>query len=163
MIPHPRVLHVVGPKNSGKTALLKFLIGELNQRGYRVGALKHSSHEHPLDKPGSDSHLFAESGANPVIFVTPEGFGVFFHATPPEEQQVIWKQAFEKADIVLVESFRSAEGAKIVILNEETRLEEIENILAVVSDTNPPFKYPVFRHNDPRLVDFILNHFQLKK
>ena len=47
-------IHIVGCKNSGKTTLIVDVLPELVARGYRVGAIKHSSHRHEVDVPGKD-------------------------------------------------------------------------------------------------------------
>ncbi len=56
-------LHVIGGKNHGKTTLVVDLIAELTSRGFRVGSIKHTHHEHELDIPGKDSHRHRSAGA----------------------------------------------------------------------------------------------------
>ncbi len=160
-IPHPKVLHIIGSKKSGKTRLIEFLIHELTIRGYRVGSFKHSSHRHPLDKPGSDSDRFRRAGASPSVFYTAEGMGLFFNRLPEAEEETIIASAYEMCDIVLVESFRQAAGRKVVIPSPEIDPDELSNIFAIINKNGRHSKYPAFSPLDNRLVDFIIDRFEL--
>ena len=160
-IPHPKVLHIVGSKNSGKTTLIRFLIRELSSRRIKVAALKHSSHQHPLDKPGSDSQRFAESfrqaGASPVIFANPDGFAVFSYGISLASEEEFIKKALKDVDIVLVESFRSAAGKKILVLDDKDFPDDSEEVIAVVGNKTKPMRHPIFSPNDLGLVQFVLD------
>lgn len=158
---HPKTLHVVGPKKSGKTRLLEFLIGELTQRGYRVGALKHSSHHHLADKPGSDSDRLQRAGAHPTLFFTPGGLAVFGEAFSLERLNEWLMTIFRQCDLVLVESLRESPHPKIALGGMSTDSQKVENIIAGVDQTGTGMDYPVFRHNDPALVDFLLTKLHL--
>ena len=54
---------MIGRKNSGKTTLVSELVTEFTARGYRVGTIKHTHHQHELDVPGKDSYRHREAGA----------------------------------------------------------------------------------------------------
>ncbi len=161
-IPHHLILHVVGPKKSGKTTLMEFLIGELSKRGYRVGAFKYSSHHHPLDKPGSDSDRFRIAGAGPAVFRTPGGIGIFFDSLPQEIQQEILAFIYRDCDFVMVESFREAKAPKIVFAAADEELDSIPGVIAVINREARHHTCPAFRPQDPRLVEFIINTFASK-
>lgn len=156
---HPCILYVVGRKKSGKTTLLEFIIEELTKRGYKVGTLKHSSHSHPLDKPGSDSERLHISGANPSVFTTPDGLAIFCQPDDSLNMQQVLREAFAGCHIVLVESFRQHVGPKILVQTENDDIKELTGISAVVNMAGHHPVYPAFRPADSQLVDFIISHF----
>ena len=45
-----KLIHIVGRQNNGKTTLIVELVNEFIKRGLRIGTMKHSGHEHELDK-----------------------------------------------------------------------------------------------------------------
>lgn len=158
------VLHIVGAKNSGKTYLLQWLIEQLTDCGLRIGALKHSMHNHPIDKPGSDSEKLRQAGANPTAFWANEGLAVFFPHPEEEEGWEIMRKVFSGVDLLLIESFGRATGPKIVITDGTDQWENWGNIIALVSEHSLPAlagDFPVFGKNDPRLLQFILDYFHL--
>ncbi len=62
----------IGRKNSGKTSLVVPLISELTSRGYRVGSVKHHSHdEFGIDVPGKDSFRHREAGSVHSVIASP--------------------------------------------------------------------------------------------
>jgi molybdopterin-guanine dinucleotide biosynthesis protein MobB len=64
----PRIINVVGLKDSGKTAVAEGLIAELIGRGFRVGAVKTTRHPTlSFDAEGTDTRRFADAGAAFVI------------------------------------------------------------------------------------------------
>lgn len=104
--PAPPVLSLRGASNSGKTRLVEQLTAELTRRGWRVGTVKHASHEPTLDIDGKDSHRHAAAGAERVLLLGPSRAALFVHrAAEPELEP--WLGSFAGAvDIVLVEGFK---------------------------------------------------------
>ncbi len=151
-----KTLHIIGSKNSGKTTLINFLIEWLSARGYRIGAWKHSSHTHPLDKPGSDSDTFRRSGALPVVFESGEGCAVFFNPLPESEKSTLLRFVFKDCDLVLIESFSSASGPKIMVSGGETDINKTENILAVVNREGKHAVLPAFKPRSEALGNFVI-------
>jgi len=81
------------------------LITELNGRGYAVGAIKRSHHPLPLDKPGSDTDLFARAGASAVIFGASDG--ILVRGPEPAMRLADLVSRFAgTADVVVVEGFK---------------------------------------------------------
>jgi molybdopterin-guanine dinucleotide biosynthesis protein B len=161
-INHPHTLHIVGEKNSGKSGLIEFLIHTLKNKGIRVGAIKHSSHLHNLDKAGSDSHRFSTAGAVPTIFSTPAGFAIFYNAVSTEEQIVLWNAHLADCDIVLVESFREIEGPKIWICADQSWRKTPAESIAVVDEQRVHPEIPTFKFGDDSLCSFIISKMQIK-
>ena len=71
-MPEPRLVSVVGKKNSGKTTLVVALVRELVRRGHRVMTIKHGAHAFEMDQKGRDTwrHMH-EGGAERVVMETP--------------------------------------------------------------------------------------------
>ncbi|HID38776.1 MAG TPA: molybdopterin-guanine dinucleotide biosynthesis protein B [Calditrichaeota bacterium] len=154
-----KTLHIIGPKKSGKTKLINFLIQQLTERGYRIGAYKHSAHLHPLDKPGSDSDSFCQSGAAPVIFESRKGVAAFFPALNEQKKRGLLEFIYKDCQIVLIESFSSAGGAKIIIQNKEDKFKDTSGIIAVVNEDGHHPRYPAFRPQSHQLVEFIIKQY----
>ncbi len=151
-----RRIHIVGAKNSGKTTLLEFLVGELTARGVRVGTIKHSSHAHPLDRPGSDSDRHRRAGANPTAFVTPEGMALVVNEPDDPFTRDLLERAYVNCDLVLVESLRHSPAPKIALAAPDDPLTGLENVIAVVNSSGTHGEYPAFGPFDKKLVNFIL-------
>jgi molybdopterin-guanine dinucleotide biosynthesis protein MobB len=80
----PLVVAVVGRSGAGKTTLLEELIPTLEERGLRVGAVKHASHGFLADRPGKDSHRLYEAGARAVALVSSEQVATFARVAEPD-------------------------------------------------------------------------------
>jgi molybdopterin-guanine dinucleotide biosynthesis protein MobB len=103
----PPILAITGPSGSGKTTLIERLIRNISGRGLRVGAVKRSHHHVDADTRGKDSHRFREAGANPVALA---GGGLFFFTEKTEaplDPALIARWFAGKADIVIMEGFKS--------------------------------------------------------
>ncbi len=153
---HPKRIHIVGPKNSGKTTLIEFLVGELTARGLKVGTMKHSSHSHSLDRPGSDSDRHRRAGANPAAFFTSEGMTLVVSDSGDELLDEIQQTAYARCDVVLVESQRRAPSPKIVLAEPDDLLDDLQNVVAVVNSEGLHQKYPAFLPFDKKLVRFLI-------
>lgn len=136
------VIQVMGSKNSGKTRLSTFLISGLAKKGYRTGSLKHSSHNHPLDKPGSDSYLHRDAGASPAVFQTPEGIAIFENSENVPFG-LLMNSVFAGCDIVIVESFEGNYGP-VVLTDPEifSRIWKEREVLAIVGREGEDQKLP---------------------
>ncbi len=153
------VLHIVGSKNSGKTRLMEWLVKNLSRRGVRVGALKHSMHTHPVDKPAADSDRFRKAGAYPAAFWSQEGLGIYFPPLNTQEGWQILQTVFSDRDLILVESFASSNQPKIALVGESDDWHNFSHVVALVASRTVTAEYPVFKMRDPKLLDFILSHF----
>ena len=83
-MPGPRLVSIVGKKNSGKTTLVVALVHEMIRRGHRVMTIKHGSHPFEFDTKGRDTwrHMH-EGGAERVVMETPEARVVIAQAIQP--------------------------------------------------------------------------------
>ena len=133
----PRVVGIIGFKNSGKTTLARKLARELIRRGHKVAVVKHLSHH--LDLPEKDTTILGEE-AGQVGFVSPQGSGVFWKKQLSLEDII----PYLEADIVLVEGFKAEKTyPKVVCLRGEPdeadsrRSEELFDGLAICA-VGPP-------------------------
>lgn len=159
-----RRIHIVGRKGHGKTTLLADLLRELTGRGLRVGTLKHSGHEHEVDRPGKDSHRHRTSGANPAAFATPGTVGVFLPRKPGADPFDGIEAVYASCDLVLVEGWIDGPGPKVEIWRAMkgeggSLAAERDDITAMITDDAPPARItlPVWPRSDvPALADRIL-------
>ncbi|MCC6125725.1 MAG: molybdopterin-guanine dinucleotide biosynthesis protein B [Pirellulales bacterium] len=159
-----RLLHIVGRKNHGKTALMLELIEEFSRRGLRVGSIKHSSHAHDLDQPGKDSYRHRQAGANPAAIITSELIGVYRAREPGDDFYSRLEPLFDDCDLVLVEGHLEHSGPKIEVwrasVGGSCLAAEVKDIIAVVSDDALPLTVPVWpRRGVPLIADRILAFF----
>jgi molybdopterin-guanine dinucleotide biosynthesis protein B len=140
-----RTLHIVGRKNHGKTTLVLDLIRELTGRGLRVGSIKHTSHLHDLDTPGSDSYRHRRAGAAPAAIVTGDTIGVFFPRGATGGFYDALAPLYAGCDLVLVEGDLERPAPKIEVYRAELGTPclaaDRPDILAVVTDD--PVDLPV--------------------
>jgi molybdopterin-guanine dinucleotide biosynthesis protein B len=134
----PKVIGIVGYKNSGKTMLTHALARELTSRGHKVAVIKHSSHH--LDLAGKDTATLGEV-VGQVGFISPQESGVFWKKSLSLENII----PYLEADIVLVEGFKAERTfPKIVCLRGEPddadhdRSEDLFDGLAICAILPPP-------------------------
>jgi molybdopterin-guanine dinucleotide biosynthesis protein MobB len=137
-------LHIVGRKNSGKTALIVELVRELTGRGVKVGTIKHTHHRHELDVPGKDSYQHRAAGAAVVGILSPAMSAIFiptWEAHPAKQNRYeMFASMFAQCELVLVEGDSQTAAPKIEVWRKEAATPPLANddtsILAVV--TNDP-------------------------
>lgn len=147
-----QLLHVIGRKNNGKTKMVVDIITELTRRGLRVGAIKHSSHDHELDKPGKDSHLHRTAGASPAAVITPGLTAVFIPHEGDEEALTTILPLYQDKDIVVVEGYVAGPGKKIEVWRnlsgEPPFSPKREDIDALVTDDPVDVPVPIWPRKD---------------
>lgn len=159
----PRV-QVVGAQDSGKTTHALRLVEALVARGFSVGAVKHTRHEHETDVEGSDSQRHFAAGASPVVFVSGRRTGVHArHDADPSLDAVVARE-LSGVDVVVVEGFREAPGPKVEVCRAATGREPVAagdpEVLAVMTDrlTSHPSSVPRLPLGEvDRLVPIVLS------
>ena len=106
----PFTLPVVGfaaRSGTGKTTLLSHLIPLLNERGFKVGLIKHSHHDFDIDQPGKDSYRLRKAGASPVVLVSSHRRAVIteLSGTEPTLAEQLYCFSNTDIDLVIVEGF----------------------------------------------------------
>lgn len=148
-------IHIVGRKNHGKTTLIVELLRELRDRGVRVGSIKHSSHAHELDTPGKDSHRHRQAGGEPAAIVTPDSIGLFL-SRPATSVYDLLEPLYADCELVIVEGHIDAVGIKIEVwraaMGTPCLATEHADIVAVISDEQPPVSVPVWPRAEARQI-----------
>ena len=102
---------------TGKTTLLSKIIPLLTQKAYRIAVIKHTHHTIDIDKPGKDSFVLRESGAEQIVIASPMQTAIIIeHAEQRKEASLddaLGNLHTDSLDLVLVEGFKHASFAKI--------------------------------------------------
>jgi molybdopterin-guanine dinucleotide biosynthesis protein B len=168
-MPEPRLVSIVGKKNSGKTTLVVALVRELVRRGHRVMTIKHGAHPFEMDQKGRDTwrHM-NEGGAERVVMETP-GSRILIARTDEEMgPRELASRYLADAHFVLVEGFKKADVPKIEVYRRavhaaplyDPAAPEASQYIAIVTDvTDYRASIPVLRFSDTnwlyRLVDLV--------
>jgi molybdopterin-guanine dinucleotide biosynthesis protein MobB len=151
------IVAVSGPSGSGKTRLLSRLIPALARRGVRVAILKHTSHQHPFDRPGKDTAVLREAGALAALIQGPEGMALF---GPPRRGARALAALLPPCDLVLAEGWRSDPLPRVEVhrrsVGREFLCQEDRRVFAVVTDEPPPRPVPAFGADDVEAVADLL-------
>ncbi|MCA9069984.1 MAG: molybdopterin-guanine dinucleotide biosynthesis protein B, partial [Planctomycetaceae bacterium] len=162
-------VHVIGGKNHGKTTLVIDLIHELDDRGLRAGAIKHSHHHHELDIPRKDSYGHRESGAVVVGVLSPAMNALFWtgdagassESTNSAARYDTFASAMLGCDVVLVEGDSRTAAPKIEVcraqFDTQSMADRLADVRAIVTDDEIRSELPILHRNDvPSIVDFLL-------
>lgn len=126
----PKAVAVVGYKDSGKTRVVEALVRELTARGHRVGTLKHTAEDTPLDTPGKDTHRHREAGSKASAIIHGGGAALFI------DRYMTVNEAVAKLgdlDYVVIEGFKSLTTvARVIVPKEAAHVTELANGLEVV-------------------------------
>ncbi|MGC9515011.1 molybdopterin-guanine dinucleotide biosynthesis protein B [Methanocrinis sp.] len=124
-----KIISVVGPKKSGKTALVEALVRSLKGRG-RVGTVKNMP-GHPVEDRG-DTRRHFDAGAEAVVGVGQEG--VYFKvARGGSLEEALEELRNGGVEYAIVEGFKRSGLPKIVLGGIE-----VKNPVRMV-DASPPF------------------------
>jgi molybdopterin-guanine dinucleotide biosynthesis protein MobB len=169
-VPEPRLVSVVGKKNSGKTTLVVALVRELVRRGHRVMTIKHGAHPFDFDQKGRDTwrHMH-EGGAERVVMETPASRILIAHTTVESGPRELASRYLADAHFVVVEGFKKSDLPKVEVYRRAVHAEPLytpaapdaAQYLAVVTDsTDYRAPIPVLRFTDTnwlyRVVDLVL-------
>jgi molybdopterin-guanine dinucleotide biosynthesis protein MobB len=163
------VVSIVAKSGTGKTTLLEKLIGNLKQKGYRVGAVKHDAHRFDIDHEGKDSWRLTQAGADTMVISSPEKIAMVKQHGDQEEPGPtdIVDGYFGDVDIVLTEGFKKNSFPKIEV-HRKQRSDKLlcrgesndPALLAVASDEKLDLDVPVFNIDDAEgISDYIERRF----
>jgi len=147
----PQIISIAGKSNSGKTTLLEKLIFELNSRGYKIGAVKHTHDGFDFDKKGKDSWRHKKAGAVATLVITDTKIALVKDDTSSYIEKM--KIFLGDTDLILAEGFKKQPLAKIEIFrtggdHKEPMCLDDPNLIAFVTDAKYQPDVPVFGLND---------------
>ncbi len=169
-MPEPRLVSIVGKKNSGKTTLVVALVRELVRRGHRTMTIKHGAHPFEIDQKGRDTwrHMH-EGGAERVVMESPDSRVLIAHATQEMGPRELAAKYLADAHFVVVEGFKRYDLPKIEVYRRAVHADPLydpnapdaSQFLAVLTDVSDyRANIPVLRFTDTnwlyRVVDIVL-------
>lgn len=158
---------------TGKTTLLKQVIPLLNQRGIRVGMIKHAHHRFDVDTPGKDSYELRQAGAGQMLIGSSQRWALMTETPEPQDDPdlnyLIDQLDPSRLDLIMVEGFKHLPFPKIELHRPSTQqrllFPDDPHIVAVAHDDELPVatQLPLLDINDPQAVaDFIVSYCQLE-
>ncbi len=158
-----KIIGIVGWKDVGKTYIVTEIIKLLVNKGYKVGSIKHAHHDFDIDKPGTDSFKHRKSGSSEVIISSTKRWAKIVENNNKREKDLNeLLQEFDDIDIAVVEGFKKENHPKIEIIGQDSKIKnnDINNLVAIVSDNIIESKIPIFKKNDVEsLTKFIIEKF----
>lgn len=132
---NPTIFQIVGFQNSGKTTLIKKVIGELENLGLTAVTIKHHGHGGKPDfLEEKDSYQHLQAGALATLV---EGNGHLLLQSKKKQwslEEKIQLLSFFQPNIILIEGHKHESFPKAVLIrNEEdlSLLDELDNIMVV--------------------------------
>ena len=158
-----KIFAFTGISDSGKTHIMRKLIGELKSRDYTVSIIKHCAHGFDLEEQGKDSAQFMEAGSDSVCMYSPDGIVIFQQKKTELNVKKISREYLKCSDIILVEGAKSEKELKKIEVLRKGFSEKIsvspEELIAVVSDFDAGKDIPVFHPEDiGKIADFLENY-----
>jgi molybdopterin-guanine dinucleotide biosynthesis adapter protein len=111
-----KVIGLAGWSGAGKTTLLTRVIPHLRAQNLRVSVIKHAHHNFDVDKPGKDSWLHREAGAEEVLVSSGNRWALMHElrgAPEPLLPELLQKMA--RVDLVVIEGYKSEPIPKIEV------------------------------------------------
>jgi molybdopterin-guanine dinucleotide biosynthesis protein B len=134
-----RVIGLAGWSGAGKTTLITKLLPALKARGVSVSTVKHAHHAFDVDKPGKDSYVHREAGAEEVLVASANRWVLMHELRGTAEPGLTFLLSrLSPVDLVIVEGFKREAHVKIEVhrvANEKPFLfPDDPSIIALVSD-----------------------------
>jgi molybdopterin-guanine dinucleotide biosynthesis protein MobB len=143
----PALVAFVGGHDSGKTTLLLDLVPRLRERGFAVGAVKHTSRDLEDDVSGKDSQRLGASGAEVSALVTPRRATVRREIAGRGIEDLL-RRDFSDCDLVLIEGYKTLRIPKIEVTRAGAARPPIPDALARVSDEPGTDSVRTYRFDD---------------
>ena len=158
---------------TGKTTLLKNVLPILQDKGLRVGMIKHAHHALDIDYPGKDSYELRKAGAEQMLVVSRSQVAwvrdLKDGRPEPDLQEALNLLNPETLDMVMVEGFKQESFTKIELhrdgLHKPLLYPEDGNIIAFASEELPAeLNIPWIDLNKPEdMAEFIYQKYQEMK
>ncbi|KAA8785930.1 molybdopterin-guanine dinucleotide biosynthesis protein B [Paenibacillus amylolyticus] len=126
----PKIIQVVGYKNTGKTTMTAALIAGLASKGLKVAAIKHDGHDHfEMDQEGTDSYQFGKAGAAAVAVMSQKRTAIIKQHNTRLNDML---NQFSDYDWIVIEGFKDAPYPKLVMVREADDLTLVGKLKQVV-------------------------------
>ena len=101
-----RLMGFIGASGSGKTTLIAQILPLLRQKGLKVSTLKHAHHGFDIDRPGKDSYVHREAGAEEVMVVSGNRWALLREEEEADRSLGALVARMAPVDLLLVEGFK---------------------------------------------------------
>lgn len=158
------ILFIVGRKKAGKTTLIEGLLSGLRERGYKLGSIKHTSHNHEFDREGTDSFRHAKAGAETTLILSPRKVALFSESMKNRDFSQLLDFIFADCDLIIGEGFKESPFPKIEVMGSGKDAGPIcglqDNLVAVVSDKKTELSIPHFKMDQVvEIINFVEEKF----
>ncbi len=144
-----RILFIVGRKKTGKTTLIEKLLLRLKEKGYKLGSIKHTSHDHQFDREGTDSFRHAQAGAGTTLIISPRKVALFSESLGNRNLDQLLSFLFRDCDLIIGEGFKESKFPKIEVLGTDMDLSPScslqDNLVAIVGGGETELPIPHFK------------------
>ncbi|NMP17269.1 bifunctional molybdopterin-guanine dinucleotide biosynthesis adaptor protein MobB/molybdopterin molybdotransferase MoeA [Thalassotalea sp. Y01] len=134
------VLGICAYSGTGKTTLLTALIPWLKKQGIRVAVIKHAHHNFDVDKPGKDSFLLRQAGAQQLLIASEVRYAHMYEnlqTESPDLPSLLARIDCDSVDLILVEGFKHVAFDKIELYRQSVGAPLIypndDNVVAIAS------------------------------
>ena len=132
------ILGLAGWSGSGKTTLIKNLLPKLKKINISVSTIKHAHEGFDIDKPGKDSFIHRESGAQEVLISSSKRFALMSNYKNKESSLTELIAKLTPVDLVLVEGWKKENIKKIEVYRKEVNKPLLalndKNIIAIATN-----------------------------
>jgi molybdopterin-guanine dinucleotide biosynthesis protein B len=132
------IIGLAGWSGSGQTTLIKNLLPELNKINISVSTLKHAHEEFDIDKPGKDSYIHRESGAQEVLVSSKKRFAIISNYKNKESNLYQLIAKLSPVDLIIVEGWKKENIKKIEVYRKEIHKPLLasndKNIIAIATN-----------------------------
>lgn len=168
------ILGFAAYSGTGKTTLLINIIPILNDRGLKVGVIKHAHHTFEIDTPGKDSYEIRKAGANQMLIGSKQRWALMVEQDEEDPEtrleEYIAHLDQDKLDLILVEGFKPEAIPKIELyrpsLSQPLISSTDDSVIAIASDEPLKEKTDLTLldlNNHEAIVDYIINNICKKK
>ena len=132
------ILGLAGWSGSGKTTLIKNLLPKLKKINISVSTIKHAHEGFDIDKPGKDSFIHREAGAQEVLISSSKRFALMANHINKESSLTELISKLTPVDLVLVEGWKKENIKKIEVYRKEVNKPLLalndKNIIAIATN-----------------------------
>lgn len=160
------VIGFIAPSGTGKTTLLRYVIGLLRERGLRIGVVKQARSDFDVDIPGKDSYQLRKAGIERLLLGSERQSALILEHKPavePDLNESLRLFDQQTLDIILVEGFSETAYPKIELYRQEVstspRYPYDRSVIAVATDVSQlDTSLPLIDINNPwQVSDFVVD------